>query len=267
MDSSTLVEQQRRVIKGVARQPFDIRQKIWRSLFDTIEEQEIIHILDKNVQAGWTTSSNNIQSVIVDGSGGNALFRPFNDVEFGRSRSEFLGEAIRALKDVTFVCGSQLGFQNFIHNLNSCPDIGSDDVSKMRIKVPVFQGNDFSVLSEWEVVTGPHGLHYHAFGHVRRLVKDIKKLPKGTTIVFHMLRPWRDYLALRGWARELRDPPHGINLEVAIGTDAWNQIPNPDKHISLTVHAIKGVPFRPVGGITFAEAQDLVDHGCRGFRL
>lgn len=105
----------------------------------------------------------------------------------------------------------------------------------------MFNDERISGMKEWKVVDIYHGYlsDYYVRNDIHVIVEDLKRPPKRSKIIFHLKQPWEAYNRLQGFTAPLRDSAQGFDVEVAIGSQQWDAIPNLDFHMGTTIAGIK----------------------------
>jgi hypothetical protein len=125
----------------------------------------------------------------------------------------------------------------------------------------------FAKMAKWQDISMAHGYKEKAAEHVKEWMDAVQSLPFGVKLILHVNEPWLDYRSLRCVTACLRSGDAVLTTGVAVSKSAWKYIPDNDFHLKLTVASVQGgeVPF-PRLPISEADLDELIKHGCRGFR-
>jgi hypothetical protein len=125
----------------------------------------------------------------------------------------------------------------------------------------------FAQMAKWQDTSMAHGYKQKAEEHVKEWMDAVQSLPIGVKLILHVNEPWLDYRSLRGVTACLRSPGAVVTMDVAVSRHAWKDIPDSDFHLKMTMVSVQGgeAPF-PMQSIGEADLDELLKHGCRGFR-
>lgn len=139
-----------------------------------------------------------------------------------------------------------------------------DTMPAIQVLLPIFSPGKFMGLRYWED-TGEcaHGSRQGADHHFKFWMEEVERLPPNAVIHLWMLEPWRDYYRLRILSEPLRSPR--LRVHIRLLPTRWNQVPNAELHLKLTVAAITGLDDpRLLSHIDQDEAEWLTRFGCTG---
>ncbi|KAH6679918.1 hypothetical protein F5X68DRAFT_244841 [Plectosphaerella plurivora] len=257
---------QRRLMDDVCRGlTVEIRTKVWRYVGHgsaTVTREDTHH--EREPLRAFHVSSDDIRSVAVDQLGDNKFFRLLENVP-PVVIQEFIQEASA---DLTFTFDSTQSFEGFLSRIEDVARDNSFTIPRLRVQVPLFDGDDFQNMDEWQLQDEPHGGYLKARRHVIRVVENIRRLPTDSIVVLRLLQPWRDYRFLRFHTSPLRDHQRSYTIRVSIDMTRWHAVPNSDFHICSTIAAVaRGGMAEQAEALSDADTKRLLKYGCRGFRI
>lgn len=188
---------------------------------------------------------------------------------FGMSIAKVKGHFVDYLSqnapDLTFSFAYPKSLENFSEMLNAFLE------AKQGIPVTVainmfFDEKKFGKMLPWEATDMVHGYKQKAEKHVKRWMNAVETLPSGTKLIVILCKPWLDYRLLRAHTADLRDSDNFHTVEVAVQMDLWEHLEDKEFHLAMTVSSILGGETKLPEEIDEQQVEELIKHGCRGFR-
>jgi phosphotransacetylase len=129
-----------------------------------------------------------------------------------------------------------------------------------------FDEKKFGKMLPWEATGMVHGYKQNAEKHVKRWMNAVETLPNDTKLIVILCKPWLDYRLLQAHTAVLRDPDNFDTVEVAVQMDLWDRLEGKEFHLAMTLSSILGCETKLAAEIDEQQVEELINHGCRGFR-
>lgn len=199
---------------------------------------------------------------VVDEDGRAKVFKlPLAKV--GQAFNEFLSENA---PNMTFAFTKTTSLFNFAEVLRAY--LSPDPSLRVIIRVSIsmfYDDKQFASLGNWKESQSNHGSREKAHDHVKEWMEAVRALPQSAVVLIILHRPWHDYRALRGVTESLRTPRQR-GTGVAVEMKNWDHLPDKNFHMCMTVASIAGGETSLSSEIEPAQVEELLKHGCRGFR-
>ncbi|KAF2172028.1 hypothetical protein M409DRAFT_18257 [Zasmidium cellare ATCC 36951] len=260
--------------KDVDTLPGEVRNEIWRQMLlisKTSKEEKAqpvviwqLHLDDPQVCNIQEVDAGNAHRSKITPSKSTPLDQQELIKAATKSFAEFLSEVS---PETIFAFANTEALQKFAALINPHLQASVDYKIKLRLLLPLFDESEetFDSMTGWKSIKQAHGYAEEARSHVQEWMDVVQTIECPCEVFLEFGQHWRDYRALRGVTRSLREKD-GWTLEVLAKDSAWNGIPDADLHKSLTVASVKGVELQIQRDMGQAQAADLVGHGCRGLR-
>lgn len=245
----------------------EIRNQVYREILRGVSSDGDFHatiitldsngdLTEKAIDANKTTVLD-----VVPKSGVAKVFK-LGLAQLRQNFTEFLSENAPQMTFLFTHVGSLDNFAELLQAYLMTPK-GTRPVS-ITVAISLFSDRKrFAKMAGWKDTSMGHGYKEKAEEHVKEWMDAVQSLPSGVKLIINVNQPWFDYRSLRGVTACLRSPDAVCTTDVAVTSSAWRDVPDRDFHLKMTVVSIQGGEAPPIGE---ADVDELLKHGCRGFR-